>query len=403
MTQNEDRIAAKVVTLKKGEERRIKIGHLWVFSNEIDTRKSPLRDFAPGEPVRVEDSRGQFTANGFINPASLISVRVVSRRPTEFLGRKLLLDRLKTALELRERLFSAPYYRLCFAEADFLPGLIVDRYGDVLVVQITTAGMERERLAVVETLCELLDPGAILFKNDASGRSYEGLPEYVEPAFGTPPDVVEVEENGLRFTAPLAAGQKTGWFFDQRLNRARFAAMAKGARVLDLFSYVGSFGVNAARAGASEVLCVDASSLALEHARANAAGNGVEKRLSTAEGDVFEVLDALKAEGRRFDLICLDPPAFIKHRKDAAKGEQAYVKANREAMKLLDDGGMLLTCSCSQHMDAESLKRAVLRAANMRRASVQIVEQLHQGPDHPVHPAMPETNYLKAFLCRLLR
>ncbi|WP_152512966.1 class I SAM-dependent rRNA methyltransferase [Desulfovibrio sp. X2] len=394
---------AKTLILKKGEERRLRIGHLWLFSNEVDTRRTPLKGLTPGEAVRIEDSRGDFVANGYANPGSLIAARLVSRRPSEFLDEDLLRRRLGQALALRERLFSAPFYRLCYAEGDFLPGLVVDRYGDVLVVQLGTAGMERARDLVVETLMGLVKPRAVLLKNDSQARAYEGLPEYVETAYGTVPDEVEVEENGARYTAPLASGQKTGWFYDQRLNRARLAAYAGGASVLDLFSYVGSFGVLAALSGASSVTCVDGSARALDAARESAERNGVAGRVRTVEADVFAAMEALQAEGRTFDVICLDPPAFIKHRKDQAKGEQAYVKANREAMKLLSEDGVLMTCSCSQHLEAEALRRVVLRAAGQNRASAQILEQGHQGPDHPVNPAMPETNYLKSFVCRILR
>lgn len=392
---------AKKLILAKGEERRVRVGHLWVFSNEIDVKRTPLKGLEPGEPVRLEDFKGEFLANAYVNPASLIAARVVSRRPSRFLDADLIRERLAEALTLRQRLFSQPFYRLCFAEGDFLPGLTVDRYGDVAVAQITTAGVQRLKDDVSAILKDLLGLNALLWKNDTPTRAYENLEQYVAPAFGEVPGEIELIENGVRFLAPLAEGQKTGWFYDQRLNRARFAAYAKGARVLDLFSYVGSFGVNAALAGAESVLCVDASARALEFAARSAALNDVADRLAVRQGDVFETLDALKAEGARFDLICLDPPAFIKHRKDQAKGEQAYVKANREAMKLLADGGILLSCSCSQHLDADGLRGVVRKAASQRKADLQILEQGGQGPDHPIHPAMPETSYLKSLLCRV--
>lgn len=393
---------AKKLVLAKGEERRLRVGHLWVFSNEIDVARTPLKGLTPGEPVRLEDFKGEFLANGYANPASLIAARVVSKRPSRFLDAELIRERLADALALRSRLFAEPCYRLCFAEGDFLPGLTVDRYGDVAVAQITTAGVERLKDEVAEALRELTGIRALLWRNDAPTRSYEGLEQYVAPAFGDVPAEVELVENGARFRVSLSEGQKTGWFFDQRMNRARFAAYAPGARVLDLFSYVGSFGVNAALAGAESVLCVDASARALDFAAKNAALNGVGQTVATRQGDVFDVLDALKNEGARFDLICLDPPAFIKHKKDQAKGEQAYIKANREAMKLLADGGVLLSCSCSQPLDAEGLRTVVRKAATQRKADVQILEQGGQGPDHPVHPAMPETSYLTTLLCRVI-
>ncbi len=393
---------AKKLILAKGEERRVRVGHLWVFSNEIDVKRTPLRGLTPGEPVRLEDFKGEFLANAYVNPASLIAARVVSRRPSRFLDADLIRERLADALALRQRLFAEPFYRLCFAEGDFLPGLTVDRYGDVAVAQIGTAGVERLKDEVAAALREICGIRALLWRNDVPSRAHEGLEQYVAPAFGEAPGEVGIVENGVRFLVPLAEGQKTGWFYDQRLNRARFAAYASGARVLDLFSYAGSFGVGAAAAGAESVLCVDASARALDFAARSAALNGVADKVAVRQGDVFAVLDALKAEGARFDLICLDPPAFIKHKKDQAKGEQAYVKANREAMKLLADGGMLLSCSCSQPLDAEGLRTVVRKAANQRKADLQILEQGRQGPDHPVHPAMPETSYLKTLLCRVL-
>ncbi len=393
---------AKKLVLAKGEERRVRVGHLWVFSNEIDVKRTPLKGLAPGEPVRLEDFKGEFLANAYANPASLIAARVVSRRPSRFLDADLVRERLMDALALRQRLFAEPYYRLCFSEGDFLPGLTVDRYGDVAVAQITTAGVERLKDDVAAIIKELTGVRALLWRNDGPTRAYEGLEQYVAPAFGEVPAEIELVENGIRFLAPLAEGQKTGWFYDQRLNRARFMAYAPGARVLDLFSYVGSFGICAAKAGAESVLCVDASARALGHAAKSAELNGVADRLATRQGDVFAVLDELQASGERFDLISLDPPAFVKHKKDQAKGEQAYVKANREAMKLLAPGGVLLSCSCSQHLDTEGLRTAVRKAASQRKAELQILEQGGQGPDHPVHPAMPETNYLKSLLCRVL-
>jgi 23S rRNA (cytosine1962-C5)-methyltransferase len=243
-------------------------------------------------------------------------------------------------------------------------------------------------------------PGAILFRNDSSGRALEGLPEYVETAFGTVPEVVELEENGVRFGAPMA-GQKTGWFYDHRMNRARLMAYAPGRRVLDVFSYVGGWGVQAAAAGAEQVVCVDASAEALEHAGRNAALNGVEARVQVRRGDAFDALRELGADGEKFDVVVLDPPAFIKRRKDQKAGEEAYRRINQLALEVLKQDGMLVSASCSYHMPREALQDAMLRATRHRGRALQIVEQGHQGPDHPVHPAIPETAYLKAFFGRV--
>ncbi|HEU0053773.1 MAG TPA: class I SAM-dependent methyltransferase, partial [Longimicrobium sp.] len=260
--------------LRKDEDRRLRAGHLWVFSNEVDVSRTPLTDFQPGDEVEVQDARGAPLGVGYVNPRSLIAARVVSRDRDARIDRALLRRRLQRALALRELLFPAPYYRAVFGESDGLPGLVVDRFGDVLVAQIGTAGMERVKDDITAALDEVFAPAAILYRNDASGRALEGLESYVETAKGDVPDLVPLEENGVRFEAPMA-GQKTGWFYDHRMNRARLAAYVRGRSVLDVFSYVGGWGVQAAAAGAERVLCVDASAAALEQVGRNAALNGV--------------------------------------------------------------------------------------------------------------------------------
>jgi 23S rRNA (cytosine1962-C5)-methyltransferase len=386
--------------LRKNEDRRLRAGHLWVFSNEVDVERTPLTAFEPGDAVEVQDARGAPLGMGYVNPRSLIAVRLVSRDVHARLDAALLKRRLARALSLREMIFDRPFYRLAYGESDGLPGLVVDRFGDVLVAQLTTAGMERVKGEIADALRDAFSPGCILFRNDSSGRALEGLPEYVETAFGTLPGVVELEENGVRFQAPVA-GQKTGWFYDHRMNRARLMAYARGRRVLDVFSYVGGWGVQAAAAGASHVTFVDASADALEHAGRNAALNGAQDRVSVRRGDAFDVLRTLAADGERFDVVVLDPPAFIKRRKDQKAGEEAYRRVNELAMDVLRQDGILVSASCSYHMPREALQDAMLRAARHRGRSLQILEQGHQGPDHPIHPAIPETAYLKAFFGRV--
>jgi 23S rRNA (cytosine1962-C5)-methyltransferase len=386
--------------LRKDEDRRLRAGHLWVFSNEVDVERTPLTAFAPGDAVQVQDARGAPLGTGYVNPRSLIAFRLLSRDAHAELDGAFLKRRLTRALSLRQMLFDRPFYRLAYGESDGLPGLVVDRFGGVLVVQVTTAGMERVKDQVVDALRDTVAPGAILFRNDSSGRALEGLPEYVETAFGTVPEVVELEENGVRFGAPMA-GQKTGWFYDHRMNRARLMAYAPGRRVLDVFSYVGGWGVQAAAAGAEQVVCVDASAEALEHAGRNAALNGVEARVQVRRGDAFDALRELGADGEKFDVVVLDPPAFIKRRKDQKAGEEAYRRINQLALEVLKQDGMLVSASCSYHMPREALQDAMLRATRHRGRALQIVEQGHQGPDHPVHPAIPETAYLKAFFGRV--
>ncbi|HEX8243497.1 MAG TPA: class I SAM-dependent rRNA methyltransferase [Longimicrobium sp.] len=386
--------------LRKNEDRRLRAGHLWVFSNEIDVERTPLTAFPPGEPVEVQDARGAPLGMGYVNPRSLIAVRLVSRDRDARLDAALLKRRLARALALRELLFDRPFYRLSYGESDGLPGLVVDRFGGHFVAQLTTAGMERVKDEVVRALRDLASPAGILFRNDSSGRALEGLESYVETAFGTVPDTVPLEENGVRFQAPMA-GQKTGWFYDHRMNRARLMAYSRGKRVLDVFSYVGGWGVQAAAAGAEHVLCVDASAEALEHVGRNAALNDAAGRVATRRGDAFDVLRALAAEGERFDVVVLDPPAFIKRRKDQKAGEEAYRRVNQLAMEVLRQDGVLVSASCSYHLPREALQDAMLRAARHAGRSLQILEQGHQGPDHPIHPAIPETAYLKAFFGRV--
>ena len=386
--------------LRKNEDRRLRAGHLWVFSNEVDVHHTPLTAFAPGDPVELQDARGAPLGVGYVNPRSLIAARLVSRDREARVDRALLRGRLARALALREMLFDRPFYRLAFGESDGVPGLVVDRFGEVLVAQITTAGMERVKGEVVDALRDLLSPAGILFRNDSSGRALEGLESYVETAHGEVPEVVALEENGVRFEAPMA-GQKTGWFYDHRMNRARMAAYVRGRRVLDVFSYVGGWGVQAAAAGASSVLCVDASAPALEQAKRNAGLNGAADRVETRRGDAFDVLRALAADGEKFDVVVLDPPAFVKRKKDQKAGEEAYQRVNTLAMEVLRQDGILVSASCSYHLPREALQDAMLRAARRQGRSLQILEQGHQGPDHPVHPAIPETAYLKAFVGRV--
>jgi 23S rRNA (cytosine1962-C5)-methyltransferase len=387
--------------LKKNEDRRLRAGHLWVFSNEVDVAHTPLTDFESGDAVEIQDFRGAPLGAGYVNPRSLIAARLVSRDASRPLDGALLRQRLARALALRERLFPGPFYRLAFGEGDGLPGLVVDRFGEVVVAQLTTAGVDRLRDEVVAALEEVVSPRGILLRNDIPGRALEGLPQYVETARGDVPEAVELEENGVRFRAPAAAGQKTGWFYDHRMNRARLAVYAPGKRVLDVFSYIGGWGVQAAAKGAEEVLCVDASEPALEQVRENAALNGVEDRVHTRKGDAFEVLRALAAEGERFDLVVLDPPAFIKRKKDMKAGEDAYRRIAQQGMEVLAPDGILVSASCSFHLSREMLRDAALKASRRAGRDLQLLEEGHQGPDHPVHPAIPETSYLKAFIARV--
>jgi 23S rRNA (cytosine1962-C5)-methyltransferase len=377
----------------------VSAGHLWVFSNEIDTGASPITAFERGDLVQVRSDRDRFLGYGYINPNSLICVRILGRDRKFAPGPSLIVHRLRIALALRERFFEGPYYRLVHGESDGLPGLIVDRFGDVLVVQIGTAGMEVMKGAIVDALVKVIKPGVVVFKNNSGARDLEQLEKYVEAAVGELPSHVQVIERGAVFTAPLEEGQKTGWFYDQSGNRRQFLPLIKGSkRVLDVFSYVGAWAVPAGLDGA-EVTCVDSSQSALEAASANGVANGVP--LTVLRGDAFEVMESLVAAGEKYDCVIVDPPAFIKRRKDVPRGEAAYKRVNQLAMQLLPRDGLLVSCSCSYHLPPETLQDAIQRSARHLGRFAQILSTGGQSPDHPIHPAIPETRYLKAFLSRV--
>lgn len=384
--------------LQRNEDRRLAAGHLWVFSNEVDAVQTPLGRFAPGDLARVVAHNDRALGLAYVNPHSLICARLLetwSVPDTAWFA-----ARIKRALGWRERLYDAPYYRLVHGEADGLPGLVVDRFGAVCVVQIGTAGMERLRQPIQAALFEVLPIESLIFKNDGAGRELEGLPSYVETAGAPVAEPATVVEDGLAFRAPLGTGQKTGWYFDQTGNRRKLCRYVRpGARVLDVFSYVGAWGVRAARAGAGDVLCVDGSAPALELAADNAQRNG--HSLRTRKGDAFDVLGELAAEGEKFDLVVVDPPAFARRKKDLPKAQSAYRRLNQAAIRLLNHGGVLVSCSCSYHLGADQLQEAIAKAARASARDLQILEAGAQGPDHPVHPAIPETRYLKAYFCRV--
>ncbi len=388
-----------VLTLKRNEDRRLRAGHLWVYSNEVDNRKTPLSAFAPGSAAVIQSANGKALGAGYVNPHSLICARILSHRPRVLFDKAFFLRRLESALALRDALYAEPCYRLAFGESDALPGLVIDRYNDIVVVQITTAGMEALREVILEALQQLLAPAGILLLNDSPVRVLEGLPLENE-IIGSVPDSITLEEGGACFRVPLGSGQKTGWFFDQRSNRQAMHKYVRGKRVLDVFSYIGAWGIQAAVAGATGVHCVDASAAALDGLQHNAVASGVSDRVHVTGGDAFEVLRGLHGEGQTWDVIVVDPPAFIKRRKDIRSGEQGYLRLNRLALQLLAPGGILISCSCSMHLAEARLTSIVQQAANQQGRRLQILERGFQAPDHPVHPAISETAYLKALFCR---
>jgi 23S rRNA (cytosine1962-C5)-methyltransferase len=388
--------------LKPREERRIAGGHLWIFSNEVDTARTPLTAFATGDLCRVVASHDRFLGFAYVNPHALICARILGRDPGFAPGKSLIVHRLQVALALRERLYSQPYYRLVYGESDGLPGLVLDRFGDVVVGQIGTAGMEAMKPAIVAAVVKVLGPRVLIWKNDSGARELEGLPSYVETAIG--PDIEEtvVEENGVRFFVPMGHGQKTGWFYDQAYNRRSLLKYVRGARVLDVFSYLGAWGLAAAAAGASEVLCVDSSAPALELLQRSAAANGLHN-VRTERADAFDALAALREAGERFDVVIVDPPAFIKRRKDIPKGQAAYRKLNQQAMQVLARDAFLVSCSCSHHLGLDDLMVTIQQAARHVDRFAQVVEVGGHAPDHPLHPAIAETRYLKSLFCRIVQ
>lgn len=390
------------IQLRKNEDRRLRGGHLWVYSNEVDTAVTPLRGLTPGQGVRVVNHQGRCIGTGYINPNSLICIRLMAGPAEHPYDPRLLRQRLVRALELRERHFEHPYYRLVFGEGDGLPGLVVDRYGDALVCQFNTCGIDLARDVIIESLRELLTPTGILLRNDSPVRLAEGLPTEVEVAYGHLPEQTEIRENDVRFLMPLTGGQKTGWYFDHRDNRRRALRYVPDARVLDCFSYQGAWGIQAAVAGASQVSCVDASELALARVTANAELNHVSERVETHAGDAFKLLKQFAQDGREFDVVILDPPAFVKRRKDMDAGLEAYQRLNHLALGLLPPGGILVSASCSSHVEPTSFLNTLRQASARSQRRLQILEQGHQGIDHPIHPAIPETDYLKCLVARVL-
>jgi 23S rRNA (cytosine1962-C5)-methyltransferase len=384
--------------LKPREDRRLRAGHLWVYSNEVDKAATPLAAHSPGAVVRLQSAEGRFLGYAGVHPNSLIAARILSRDLAHPPDRSLLVHRLKVALALRERLYEHGCYRLLFADGDDLPGLIADRFGDVVVLQAGTAAIEAMKGQVIDAVQKVLAPAGILWRNDSGVRELERLERYVEVAAGAVPDEVRLVEGGLELTAPIRSGQKTGWFYDQRDNRARLIRY-RPASLLDVFAYTGAWGLAAASRGARATL-VEASAAALEVGERDAARLGLQ--LETVQGQAFDVMKSLAEEGRSFEAVIVDPPAFIKRRKDQKAGLTAYQRVNQLAMRLLHRDGLLVSCSCSFHLSLDELLGAIQRAARHMGRRIQVLEIGGQSADHPSHPLMPETRYLKAVFCRVL-
>lgn len=385
--------------LKKNEDRRLRGGHLWIFSNEVDTAATPLKAFRAGDLAVVENARGESLGLAYVNPDSLISGRILCRDIKAEIGRGFFIKRLERALACREWVYERPFYRLAYGESDGLPGAVVDRFGDVFVVQTNTAGMERLQECLLEALEVLFAPRAVVLKNTSGLRALEGLDTYTRTPIGSVHGPLEIEENGARFLVDPIEGQKTGWFFDHRDNRAELAKLCRGKKVLDLFSYTGAWAIPAARAGAARVTSVDASESALRLAAENAGLNGVAERMEFVREDAFEFLRGAREERRHYDVVVLDPPAFIKRRKDVPQGVEAYRRLNQAALQVLGYGGILVSASCSFHLPRETLHDLLRASARHIDRHLMFFARGGQAHDHPIHPAIPETDYLKAFFC----
>lgn len=390
--------ARPLVRFAKGRARRFRGGHPWAFSNEIEMTPE-LKALPPGSLVTLVDAGDEKLGVATFNPHSLIAARVFDRDWSRVVDAAFLAERLRRAVDLRDMLFDGPYYRLIHSEADCLPGLVVDRYGDVLSVQVNTAGMERLTPLLLDALAEVLAPRAVVLRNDSPVRGLEGLALEHKVALGDLDGPVELMENGARFLADLTGGQKTGWFYDQRDNRAFVARLAKGRRVLDVYTYAGGFAVQAALAGAASVTAVDRSEHSLALAEGAAKLNNVA--VSCVRAEAFAEMARLDAAGERFGLVVVDPPAFVKSRKDLHSGAKGYRKMARLAAPLVEPGGFMLAASCSHHMPVEMFAEEIAHGLAQAGRSGRVLRAAGAAPDHPLHPQLPESAYLKALVLQI--
>lgn len=387
-----------MIKLKKQADRKVRHGGLWIFSNEI--ADPPVKDLIPGQIYDLIDFSGQFLGVVYANPKSLITARVLSRRKIE-IDSNFIRMRIENAFQSRQPFCrDREAYRIFFGEADLLPGLVVDRYGPNIVVQSSTAGVDLLLDKIVEAIDDLFSPESIIFRNDSSIRNLEGVPIYKEIKRGSNVDRIEFRSRKLSFVADLINGQKTGFFLDQEFNRTVLKRhIPSNANVLDLYCYSGAWGMNAIEAGADTVTAVDSSSAALELAFGSACLNNFESKINLVREDVGQFLGHCSDQ---FDVVVLDPPAFIKSRSKVREGRQGYIDVNRKALGKLKPGGLFVTCSCSGHMGLTDFLEAINVAAYRNGRDLRILEVLGQGPDHPTLMAMPETRYLKVIMAQAL-
>ena len=385
--------------LVKGKEQRVYSGHPWVFRSDIDR----VDGVAPeGGIVRIVSSRGQFLAMAVYNPLSMISLRIVSHKE-EPIDRNFIMGRVKRALDYRRSFADLHSCRLIFAESDGLPAVVADAFGDVIVLQVLCRGMEAFKQDIVDALVAQLHPTGIYERNDVPVRALEGLQQQTGLLYGTVPDRVEMIENGVHFWVDVKEGQKTGFFLDQKENRAAIAPFARNARTLDCFTHTGSFALHAAHYGAREVIGVDISDYACAFATENAKLNGVDDRVRFECANAFDYLRAAQDHHELFDLVVLDPPAFTKTRSAVAGALRGYKEINLRGMKLTRDGGYLVTCSCSQHVLPSMFQELILDAQKDARVQLRQVEFRTQGRDHPILPSSPETQYLKCGIYQVFK
>jgi 23S rRNA (cytosine1962-C5)-methyltransferase len=399
-TAADDPATRPSIALLAGRHRRAEAGHPWIYSNEV-VMDAAAKALAPGSLVTLRRADGRPLGVAMFNPHTLLAARLLDRDAARPIGRRFLAHRIGRALKLREQLFDLPFYRLVHAEADGLPGLVVDRFGAVLVVQSNAAGTARLEPVVLDALGELLSPEAIVLRNDSPARGLEGLASETRVARGSLDGPVPVDENGAVFRADLLAGQKTGWFFDQRDNRRFIANLARGARVLDLYCFTGGFAVQAARAGAATVLGIDRSEPALALAIEGAELNGVGRTCSFRRAEAFAASGGLAAKDERFDIVIADPPAFAKSRKEVPAALRGYRKLARLAASVTAGGGILFLASCSFHVGASEFTEAVRRGLADAGRAGRILRVAGADADHPIHPALPETAYLKTLTLAL--
>lgn len=388
------------VYLLAGRDRRVGNGHPWAYSNEI-RMDAEAKALPPGGLASLHRVDGKPIGAGTFNPHALIAFRLFDRDARTAIDEGFFARRLRRALSLRQRLFAEPFYRLIHAEADGVPGLIVDRFGAAIVVQFNTAGTDALSAPVVAAVDAVLVPDVIVLRNDSPVRAGEGLASVVAVAKGTVDGPREVRENGLAFACDLVGGQKTGWYFDQRDNRAFVAPLAAGGRMLDAYCHSGGFALAAAAHGAAEVVGIDSSQPALALAAEAATTNGLADRCAFRRAQVFDELERLGIVGERFDVVVVDPPAFVKSRKDLATGLRGYRKLARLAAPLVAPGGVLFVASCSHNVDAASFAGEIVRGLAGAGRAGRILRAAGAGPDHPIHTHLPETAYLKALALQL--